>query len=281
MSWLEAGGGYQVRLSDDGKVVCRNAKGRQLASVPAALREHPEVVRLRQLADWLGRHDAECRATVDRWMVRSLPVAVEVLVEVWQDTAWRTPLTDLVVRAGDESGFLRDADAERGVGIVTLDGDTLRSRPPVVYLPHPVLLADLDELREFGVELGIDQQVQQLYRQTFARPADLAVGAQSVGEFSGARFAQLNHAVSRCRALGYAVRGGVAICPVFEDGGTLEARYWLGEGDPGYETYTGDLAWSRPDGTQVPLTDVGPVAWSEGMRMASAVHAGRVVAEAA
>lgn len=281
MSWLDAGGGYQVRLGDSGKVVCRNAKGRQLASVPAALREQPDVVRLRQLAEWLGRHDAECRATVDNWMVRSLPVATSVLAEVWQDTAWRTPLADLVVRAGDEIGFLRDADAERGVGIVTLDGDTVRLRPPAVSLPHPVLLTDLAELREFGVELGIEQQVQQLYRLTFARPDDLPAGARSVGEFGNGKFAQLNHAVSRCRSLGYAVRGGVAICPVFEDGVTLEARYWLGEGDPGYETYTGDLVWSRADGTQLLLADVGPVAWSEGTRMASAVYAARVVEEAA
>jgi uncharacterized protein DUF4132 len=281
MSWLDAGGGYQVRLGDNGKVVCRNAKGRQLASVPAALREHPDVVRLRQLAEWLGRHDAECRATVDNWMVRSLPVPTGVLAEVWQDTAWRTPLADLVVRAADQIGFLRDADADRGVGIVTLDGDTVRLRPPVVYLPHPVLLSDLAELREFGVELGIEQQVQQLYRQTFERPADLPAGARSVGEFGNGKFDQLNHALSRCRSLGYAARGGVAICPVFEDGVPLEARYWLGDGDPGYEAYTGDLVWSRADGTQLTLADVGPVAWSEGTRMASTIYAGRVVEEAA
>ena len=281
MSWLGAGGGYQVRLGDNGKVVCRNPKGRELASVPTSLRDDPEVVRLRQLAEWLGRHDAECLATVDTWMVRSLPVATDVLVEVWQDPAWRTPLADLVVRADEEIGFLRDVDAERGVGIVTLDGDTLRLRPPAVYVPHPVLLSDLEELREFGAELGIDQRVQQLYRQTFVRPTDLPAGARSVPEFGNAKFAQLNHAMSRCRTLGHAVRGGVAVCPVFEDGTNLEAGYWLGEGDPGYETYTGDLTWSRADGALLPLADVGPVAWSEGMRMASAIFAGRVVEEEA
>jgi hypothetical protein len=281
MTWLDAGGGYQVRLADNGKVVCRNAKGRELASVPASLRDDPDVVRLRQLAEWLARHDAECRGTVDHWMVRSLPVALAVLVEVWQDTAWRTPLADLVVRADDEIGFLRDADPERGVGLVTLDGDTRRLSPSVVHIPHPVLLSDLDELREFGAELGIDQRVQQLYRQTYPRPADLRPGATTISEFANARFAQLNHALGRCRTLGYATRGGSAVCPVFEDGTTVEARYWLGEGDPGYETYTGDLQWTRQDGTSLPLADVGPVAWSEGMRMATAIHSARVVEEAA
>lgn len=281
MTWLDADGGYQVRLTDTGKVVCRNAKGKQLASVPAALREHPEVVRLRQLADWLVRHDTECAATVDRWMVRSLPVATAALAEVWPDPSWRTPLRDLVIRADGEIGFLRDADAGRGVGIVTLDGDTRRLRPDAVHIPHPVLLDDLDELREFGAELGIDQQVRQLFRQTFTRPDSPKQGVNSVSDFANARFEQLNHALGRCRTLGHPVRGGSAVCPVFEDGRTVEARYWVGADDPSTEAYTGDLTWSTPDGTQLPLTEVGPVAWSEGMRMASAIHAGRVVEEAA
>lgn len=285
MTWLDADGGYQVRLTDTGKVLSRNAKGRQLASVPASLREHPEVVRLRQLAEWLLRHDAECRATVDRWMVGSLPVATAALAQVWPDPAWHSPLRDLVVSAGEgpdaEIGFLRDADVERGVGIVTLDGETRRLRPATVRIPHPVLLPDLDELREFGAELGVDQQVQQLFRQTFTRPEQPKAGTSTVSDFANGRFAQLNHAVGRCRTLGYPVRGGNAVCPVFEDGRTVEARFWIGGDDPSYEAYTGDLTWSRPDGSQLPLAEVGPVAWSEGMRMASAVHAGRVVEEAA
>jgi hypothetical protein len=278
MTWLDADGGYQVRL-DGGKVVCRNAKGRQLASVPASLRDDPEVVRLRQLAEWLARHDAECRATVDRWMVRSLPVATTVIAEVWPDSAWRAPLADLVVRADDVIGFLRDADAVRGVGLVTLDGDTRRLHPSVVFIPHPVLLSDLDELREFGAELGIDQQVQQLFRQTFVKPA--VPPTATVGDFAGARFVQLNHAFGRARTLGYAIRGGSAVCPVFENGTTIEADYWLGDGDPAYETQTGELSWSRADGSRVAPAEVGPVAWSEGMRMASVIHAGRAVEEVA
>jgi hypothetical protein len=285
MTWLDAENGYQVRLTEAGKVVCRNAKGRTLSSVPPALRDNAEVVRLRQLAEWLGRHQAECRATVDRWMVRSLPVATAVLAEVWPDPAWVAPLRDLVVLAGEgteaEVGFLREADFERGVGLVTLDGDTRRLNPATVRIPHPVLLEDLEELREFGAELGIDQQVQQLVRQTFARPEEFTAGSNAVSEFANGKFAQLNHAMSRCRTLGYQVRGGSAVCPVFEDGQTTEARFWIGGDYPEEEIYTGDLVWSRPDGSQLPLAEVGPVTWSEGMRMASAIHAGRVVEEVA
>ncbi|MFD1044758.1 DUF4132 domain-containing protein [Kibdelosporangium lantanae] len=107
MTWLDASGGYQVRLDDRGKVVCRNAKGKQLATVPAALKEDGQVVQLRQLAEWLGRHETECHETVDRWMVRSLPVPTVVVVEVWPDPAWRNALRDLVVTVDDTAVFRR------------------------------------------------------------------------------------------------------------------------------------------------------------------------------
>lgn len=278
MGWLDAGSGYQVRIGERGKVQCRNAKGKVLASVPSALKEDPQVVRLRQLTEWLDRHEAECRSTVDEWMVRSLPVPTALLTQVWADQAWADALRDLVVTAGPgEAGFLRDADAERGLGVVTLDGDTVRLTPESVRIPHPVLLDDLEELREFGAELGVEQQVQQLFRQTFARPAAFGAGQRSVDEFSGGKFEQLNHATSRCRTLGYPVRGGDAVYTAYEDGVVVEARYWLGGDYPEGETYTGDLRWTLADGTALALADVGPVAWSEGMRMASAIHAGRVV----
>ncbi|MBB5802725.1 hypothetical protein F4560_002493 [Saccharothrix ecbatanensis] len=282
MGWLDAAG-YQVRLGENGRVQCRNGKGKLLSSVPASLKDDPQVVQLRQLAEWLSRHEAECLAAVDGWMVRSLPVPAALIAEVWADTAWAAVLRDLVVTADDgsgpETGFLRDADPERGLGVVTLDGDTRRLRPEVVGIPHPVLLEDLEELREFGAELGVEQKVQQLFRQTFTRPADVA-GKRSVDDYSGGKFEQLNHALARCRTLGYPVRGGDAVYSAFEDGRVLEARYWIGSDYPENESWTGGLTWALEDGTAVPLADVGPVAWSEGMRMASAIHAGRVVEEA-
>jgi hypothetical protein len=282
VGWLDAAG-YQVRLGENGRVQCRNGKGKLLSSVPASLKDDRQVVQLRQLAEWLSRHEAECLAAVDGWMVRSLPVPAALIAEVWADTAWAAVLRDLVVTADDgsgpETGFLRDADPERGLGVVTLDGDTRRLRPEVVGIPHPVLLEDLEELREFGAELGVEQKVQQLFRQTFTRPADVA-GKRSVDDYSGGKFEQLNHALARCRTLGYPVRGGDAVYSAFEDGRVLEARYWIGSDYPENESWTGGLTWALEDGTAVPLADVGPVAWSEGMRMASAIHAGRVVEEA-
>ncbi|WP_018680621.1 DUF4132 domain-containing protein [Actinokineospora enzanensis] len=279
MGWLDAAAGYQVRVGENGRVQCRNAKGKVLAAVPAALKEDPEVVRLRQLVEWLGRHRADCTSTVDTWLVRSLPVPVALVAEVWRDPDWAEVLRDLVVVADGVTGFLREADADRGVGLVDLDGETVRRHPEVITVPHPVLLDDLDDLREFAAELGVDQQAQQLFRQTFGKPADLPADRDHVSDYSGGRFEEGNHALARCRTLGYRVGGGDAVYSAFEDGQVVQARFWLGVDYPEYEAWTGDLRWARPDGTGVPLAAVGPVAWSEGMRMAAAIHAGRVVEE--
>jgi hypothetical protein len=278
MTWIDAADGYQVRLAENGKVVSRNSKGKQLASVPAALKDTEQVLQLRQLAEWLKRHEAECHATVDRWMVRAEPVPVAVISEVWPDPAWQNALRDLVVVADGTTGFLRDADPGRGVGVVDLDGDTVWARSELVTIPHPVLLEDLDDLREFGAELGVEQKVQQLFRQTFTRTDAAGENVtENVTEFANGRFEQLQHAFSRCRTLGYQLKGGYAVYTAVEGGRPVEARYWLGDGYPEGESYTEDLSWTR-DGVRLPITEVGPIAWSEGMRMASLIYAGRVVA---
>ncbi len=54
---------------------------------------------------------------------------------------------------------------------------------------------------------------------------------------------------------------------------------WIGEPYYDDETTTGALSWHDEDGRAVALTKVGPVAWSEGMRMAAALYAGRKIEE--
>jgi hypothetical protein len=301
MGWIETSGGYAVAL-DGARVLCRNAAGRTLKQVPPKLKDDAEVVRLRQLAEWLERHERECREQVDTWLVRSLPVPVALLARVWPDPAWQSALRDLVVAplAGDGSadtaraGFLRDADPVRGLGIVDLDGDSVRLDPvevETVLLPHPVLLDDLSELREFAAELGVEQGAEQLFREVWRRPeaaGDTKGGAAEGGASGGGaagdwrayadgKFEQLRHATARAVSLGYRVRGGQVICPLVEDGRALEAAYWLGDDFPESEALTGSLEWRDPAGRRLPLAEVGPVAWSEGERMAALVYAGRVV----
>ncbi|MFE1958095.1 DUF4132 domain-containing protein [Streptomyces sp. NPDC059479] len=292
MGWIETSGGYAVAL-DGTRVLCRNAAGRTLKQVPSKLKDDTEVVRLRQLAEWLERHERECREQVDTWLVRSLPVPVALLARVWPDPAWRSVLRDLVVApvAADGSadtaraGFLRDADPVRGLGIVDLDGDSVRLDPAevgTVLIPHPVLLEDLAELREFAAELGVEQGAEQLFREVWRRPepaedAPEGASAQDWRAYANGKFAQLRHATTRAVSLGYRVRGGYAVCPLVEGGRQLEAAYWVGDDYPDGETLTGSLEWRDAAGRRLPPGEVGPVAWSEGERMAALVYAGRVV----
>ncbi|MGW1618514.1 DUF4132 domain-containing protein [Streptomyces sp. NPDC002172] len=275
MGWVTAGD-YEVAL-DDGKVVCRNAAGRRLRSVPAKLADDPAVLGLRQLAEWLERHERQCLADVERWMTRSLPVPLAVLAQVWPDPAWQAALRDLVVTGadGEVAGFLRDAEAGRGLGLVDLDGDTVRIAPELVRLPHPVLLEDLAELREFAVELGVEQKAQQLFREVWHRPAALDAEGTQIEEYAGGVFKELRFLHGRATQLGYRVRGGYAVCSVLEEGRGIEARVWIGDYDSYFETETGPLAWTDTAGRTLRLGQVGPVAWSEGMRMAAALYAGR------
>ena len=64
--------------------------------------------------------------------------------------------------------------------------------------------------------------------------------------------------------------------PVWEGGELIEARYWIGSDSPVAEAVTGDLVWvDVTTSTPLPLKRVGPVAYSEGVRMASAIYAAR------
>ncbi|WP_344129020.1 DUF4132 domain-containing protein [Luedemannella flava] len=286
MGWLPTADGYEVTLQG-GRVVCRTDKGKQLKSLPKALKEDEVVVGLRQLAEWLARHETSCRAEVERWMIRSLPVPAEVLGRVWADEAWRAALADAVVvpvdEAGgwvlDDAGFLREADVTRGIGVVNLDGESVWLDAAQVAIPHPVRLADLDDLREFAAELGVAQGTTQLFREIWHKPTDPAEQSRAQSEYAGGHFAELRHLTSRATKLGYPIRGGYATCRVWENGALVTATVWVGSDDPSYETQTGDLAFTDPQGEPLPNTAVGPVAWSEGMRMAAGLYAGRVVKE--
>ncbi|WP_331282891.1 DUF4132 domain-containing protein [Kineosporia mesophila] len=283
MSWTKTASGHEVALVE-GRVRCRNQAGRLLKGVPASLKDDPVVVQLRQTVEWLARHEASCLVQVETWMVRSLPVPLGVLAEVWPDESWQRALRDLVVRplasAADPSstgevGLLRAVDREKGIGLVTLDGDTVFVPARAVVVPHPVLLADLDELREFVADLQVEQAVSQLFREIAPRPAGLRARDTSVSDWANGEFAQLRHLTGRATSQGYAVRGGYACLRIWEDGHALDARYWLGSDDPESPAWTGELGWVDEQSRPVPLTGIGPVAWSEGARMAARIHAGR------
>ncbi|MDO5501384.1 MAG: DUF4132 domain-containing protein, partial [Propionibacteriaceae bacterium] len=214
----------------------------------------------------------------DQWMLDGLPVPVAQLIALWPDRYWAEALTDLVVEIGDTRGLLRDIKDHR-LGLVTLDGETEWVTAETARIPHPVLLAeDLSDYRELAAELGVRQSIDQLMRQTWRREADRSPEATSVTDFEGGSYAVLQHAYGRAAAGGYPVRGGYAVCRIWENGRQLEARQWVGAEYFDIETRLGELLWI--DGSRVlPLGEVPPVAWSEGIRLGNHLWAGRVTEE--
>jgi predicted DNA-binding WGR domain protein len=276
--WLDAGGGYGLGIRDD-TIVARNDKGKVLASVPKQLKDGEAWEMLSGAAEFLTLHAVECKETIETWMLRSLPVPRGVLTAIWADPAWRRPLENLIVEADGIVGILR-AIEEKGLGVVNLDGETKwlpASGKGPLSVPHPILLGDLDDWRSLLAELAIAQGTAQLFRETFPKPADQAGNA--ITEFQNGEFDLLAQANNEARKLGYRVSGGCAVCRVWENGGLVEARYYIGDGDPMYETSTGDLSWVDARQSGLTIAQVGAVAFSEGMRMASAIYAKRKIAK--
>ena len=125
-------------------------------------------------------------------------------------------------------------------------------------------------------ELAFEQQLDQLFRQTWS-PTKEQSKATSIEDYANGKFEMLTHALSLCRRLGYKVSGGYACCPVWENGVLIEARYWVGAEYPESETYTSDLIFTDDRERTLVIEDVGPVAFSEGIRMAASIYAKRVV----
>ena len=152
--------------------------------------------------------------------------------------------------------------------MVDADGETRWLDAALVSIPHPVLLDDLEELRELALELDLTQGVEQLLREVHHKPAGLDPAERRVADFAGGTFAQLRHALARAGTLGFQVRAGYAVCRAQDTDAPVEARYWLGADDPWMEAWTGDLVWV--DGRERQLT-LGQVARRlfGGVRMAS------------
>jgi hypothetical protein len=283
--FLAAEKGYALGV-EGGKLVCINPKGQRIGSVPKELKESEVAEQLAALVDWLAHHERAAVEWAEGWMLRSLPLPAATLAGVWPDTAYQAALMHLVVapvRDGgvdlDAAGMLRGAEAARGVGVVDRDGETAWLDAERIAVPHPIVLDALDDWRALAVELGAAQGTQQLFREVFGKPADLDAGATAIERFSGGKFKQLNHAIGTAKTLGFRVSGGSATCRVLEGGATTEARLWIGDEDPMSESETGSLVWVDAEQAQLELGRVGPIAFSEGMRMASAIYAKRVIEE--
>lgn len=284
MGWLVIEDSHEVGIVD-GRVVARALKdgvaGKQLKTIPAAIRDHADVEQLRRLAAWLADHGEAVRSRVENWMVSSLPIPTAVLTSVWADEAWCRVLTDLVVLGDgpDETGFLRGVQ-DGCLQVVNLEGETVRLAPSTVKIPHPVHLADLEELREFAAELGVHQQLEQIHRATWIKPQDAAEQRREAARYEGGTFRVGFGLVSRARSLGYQTVGVNAECLVRDGEQVTWASVQMGDSwEWDGPTQTGPLTWRNTDGHQLAFDEVGAVAWSEGMRMAAALYAGSSLAK--
>ncbi len=301
--WIDAGKGIELGIRE-GKLVAR--KDGKVTSVPKPLKDGPIGERLNSAIDFLEDHARTCSQTIEAWMLRSLPVPRSVLEAVIADDAWKNALHDawvvpiassgsagassaaqqrgeLIDTAGTADrgagGFFRGVDAKKGIGTVDRDGETAWLDTELVMIPHPVLLDEIDDLRQLAVEIGVSQGTSQLFREVFNVPATPPPDPLAVAQYAGGEFNALATALGLAKRLGYRVRGGAATCRVLERGRFVEARYDLGDGDPMYETTTGELAWVDDKQKPIAVVDVTPVAFSEGMRMAAAIYAKRKTEE--
>jgi hypothetical protein len=280
--WVDAGKGYELGIRD-GKLAAR--KDGEPCAVPKALKDGPVAERLVAAIDFLEDHERTCLGTVETWMLRSLPVPRKVLESVMVDEGWAKILRDawVVPVAADHTvdreagGFFRGVDPGKGIGVVDRGGETAWLDTDLVMIPHPTLLDEVDDLRGLAVEIGVTQGLSQLFRETFAVPKTAPADPMAIDSYSGGQFGMLSQAIGLAKRLGYRVAGGAAVARVLERGRFVEARYEIGDGDPMWETTTGSLAFVDDKQRPIAVVDVPPVAFSEGMRMASMIFAKRKI----
>ena len=124
--------------------------------------------------------------------------------------------------------------------------------------------------------MGFTQAVEQLFRPVFAA-TDAQKKLSSISDYANGKFDQLNFVNSLCKRLGYPVRGGYACCKVWENATPLEGRLWVGSDSPESETYTGELIFVDHEQKPQKISTVGPVTFSEAVRMATQIYAKRKV----
>lgn len=281
--WLDAPRDYKIGLHE-GKIVCKNPKGNLLASLPPWLKDEEVTEQLQALVAWLEEHRMECMHTVERWMLRSLIIPADILPPLWNDLDWRNSLENMIIAPASKSGqidlektgFLKQIDSKKGLGVIDVDGESQWLKPNQIAIPHPILIGELDGLRELASDLGIKQEIEQLYR-PIHKPTTDQLPLKSIRDYEGGAFDQLNFALGVCRRLGYPVRGGYAVCRIWEGTNPLEARYYVGAEAPDSPTETGELIFLNAKQQATRIDEVGPVTFSEGVRMASAIYAKRKV----
>jgi hypothetical protein len=220
---------------------------------------------------------------VSEWFLKGLPVPVLVVSEVWPDPLWRACFENLVVcvTATGDTGLLRDV-SDGYLHLADLDGEEITvpvDESGSITIPHPAIIADIADWREFAAELGVSQGVDQLFRDIYVKPDD-AVGRQrAVRAYMDGRYEKAQVLIGRSRGGGFTTTMQEVSLIVVEDGVEVRISLDIDAWDPWEGGTIGKLSFYQ-DGQSLPLEKVGPITWSEGIRMAEFVYAGRTVESA-
>lgn len=272
--WLPAGG-YLLRLAGDA-IIAADADGQPLPAVPAAATTHEVYEQLDARRAFLAHHAAACRDVVRGWFSVGAVVPVSVLTAVWPDDAWQDVLTDLVLTDGVVTGLLRHADPV-ALYLMGLDRESVRitrTDAAAVRIPHPITLTRLDDWRELAVELGIDQSVDQLWREITHKPAGAQAQSTALNAYRHARYERAGHLIGRARSAGFTATLSTVSTQVTEAGRRVTAELGVHAYLPDEDATLGELSF-HTDHTPLNPADVGPIAWSEAIRMADYLWAGR------
>ncbi|MFE0186694.1 DUF4132 domain-containing protein [Streptomyces sp. NPDC058989] len=272
--WVSASRGYELAL-DGTTLRCRRTDGRDLRSIPKGVLAGPVGERFAALRDRLVRHEKECRDTVESWLLSGVPVPGGLLARIWPDPGWRTCLEHLVVDADGRTGLLVDVAEDGRVSLREEDGAPYE--PPagtLVTLLHPVLLGDLGPWRRLLEARGVTQESAQLDRRVHRRPEGTDPHATGIEAYEGEPFTAQWRARANALEHGFVVRGGFAVAEITERLVRTEARCWVGETGSGATEEAGRLLWVDEDERPVAVGTLGPIAWSEGLRMAELIYGG-------
>ncbi|SER51402.1 DUF4132 domain-containing protein [Corynebacterium cystitidis] len=281
MTWIE-GNNYDFALdADTAGVVVRNKKGTVLKTVPAKAKVESAYETIDTKANFLEQHARTCRDTVRAWLLGDVTVPTRVIAAVWDDKAWQKQLGNLVITDGAATGLLRHVSPE-ALTVIDLDGEEatmIVDETTVVSIPHPVLLPDLEDWREFAIDLGVQQEMDQLMRDVYQKPADRADGQVVQSSFKGSEYSRAGALIGRARGAGYSATFN-SIGMTMEENGTTVGAYLEVEAWAFDDTaHIYNLHFTSGD-REAHWDEISHTLWSEAVRMANYVYAGRTNAEA-
>jgi len=266
--------GYAISLGEDGELVVKDARGKRLKNPPDKLRKHEDYQALVR-----GRKDdrsraARARRVLEERMITGAPFAGDELTWLVEDDVFAPLLRGVLVRPLErprDAGLLVSWDEQRGVGVLPLDYDARWLGWTSVEVVHPMKLTDVTPWQDLLIDVGIQQELVQIFREVKNVPTaqrNLTESSQLAG-----RETRSGTAVERAlMEEGWVSRRGMARRKLSErtSTGVIAVEAWFDYGEyymPGEPTTTGAFGFSHPEtGKPLKFSEVPAVLLSEAIR---------------